>query len=430
MASTHPEEPMASSNELGDIRQKYPGDNLRQNYALQHLHPVTFSAKKARDSVTGWADKEFKDEEIQALDIVIMLLRHLFSFVAPEHRQEDTNPFAKMIWADVGRDMTRSAQTQERARILLKFSSDSETTTLAIDAHNLLENEPMWRTIWNMPAFLLFEPRIMACPVEGGQWVEAEPIPGTFLSRNSQVHYSGSGDLGECISDNFGTRLVEEDGFKYHWQAAYHVAMRVLYDTTAPDSQAKGFDELREIFVNTYRYKPTGEEGRARYDPDHRDRYTLAAVVRMMNRHEPRSRDLVRLYNDIGYYQPLPLTMQKAFTTEGKMASEEWRLGELGYKYMLFYITAPEDPVPIQVTPTESYDFSEYAATYRMARLILQPREAAADEAGGSGGFLRPPPTAPKSMREAEDIKEDKEAEDKEAEDKEAEDKEAAQGQQ
>lgn len=331
----------------------YPDDNLLQNYALQHFHPVTFSSKKARDSVPGWSDNTFKMEEIQALDIVIILLRHLFSFIAPEHRQEDTNPFAKMIWADMGIEKTRDAQSQERARILLQFSSNPDTTMLTIDAHNLLENEPMWRTIWNMPAFQLFD-RVMACPVKGGRWEEAELEPGTLLSRNSQVHYSGSKNLGECISDKFGTRLVREEGFKYHWQAAYHVVLRVLYDTTTPDSQAKSFEELREILVNTCRYKPTGEEGRSRYDPHHRDRYTLAAAVRMMNRHEVGSRDLVRLYGDLGYYQPLPLTMQQRFTT-GK--GQEWQLGELGFKYMLFYVTASHDPVPLQITPTDLSTF-------------------------------------------------------------------------
>ncbi|KAI1747151.1 hypothetical protein F4782DRAFT_522105 [Xylaria castorea] len=399
MTSTLPQEEPKASRSLGDIRQTYAGDSVLQNYALQHHHPVDFSAKKAVNVVPGWEAKSFGDGEIQALDITIILLRHLFSFVASEHRQNDTNPFAKMIWAHLGAAMSREAQSLERARILMEFVSNSRTSTLAVDAHNLLENDAMWKTVWDMPAFRLWNPKIMACRVGDSRWVEAEFDPGTLLSRISQVPYTGSDDLGECISDQFGTRLVEQDGYKYHWQAASHVVVRVLYDTTKPNSQSKGFDDLREILVNPYQYKSTGQGGRARYDPTNRNRYTLVAVVRMMKRYEAGSKDLVRFYKGAGYYQPLPLTMQ-ARLTMGNKEGKEWRLGEMGWKYMLFYVKTRGDPLPFRTKPTEFFDCSEIAATHRMARLICTPKETE-KETGGSDGFLRTPPTAPRSMREA-----------------------------
>ncbi|KAI0547818.1 hypothetical protein F4679DRAFT_597229 [Xylaria curta] len=390
MTSTLPQEETAALNGLGDIRQTYAGDSLRQNYALKHLHPVDFSSKKAVDVVPGWENSTFKEEDIQALDVTIILLRHLFSFVTSEHRQEDRNPFAKMIWADLGAAKTRDVQSQERARILMEFTSNSHTSNLVINAHNLLENELMWQTVWDMPSFRLWDPKIIACRIGDNHWKEAVPEPGTLLSGHSQVLYDGSTNLGDCVTDRFGTRLVPEEGYKYHWQAASHVIIRVLYDATKPNSQSKGFDDLREIIVNPYRYKSTGEGEQSQYDPTDRSRYTLVAVVRMMKRYEAGSKDLVRFYNGFGYYQPLPLTM-RARLTMGNEKGVEWQLGEIGWKYMLFYVKAQPDAPPISIAPTESFDCSEIAAKYRMARLICTRKGEKA--VGDIDEFLRPPPT-------------------------------------
>ncbi|KAI1733392.1 hypothetical protein F4680DRAFT_455013 [Xylaria scruposa] len=366
MTSTAPLGETAASDGLGDIRQTYAGDSLRQNYDLRHLHPIDFLSKEAVNVVPGWENNTFKEEDIQALDVTIILLRHLFSFVASEHRQEDKNPFAKMIWADLGAAKTRDVQSQERARILMEFTSNSLTSTLAIDAHNLLENELMWQTVWDMPAFHLWNPKIIACRIGDNHWEEAVPDPGT---------------------------LLKEEGYKYHWQAASHVIIRVLYDTTKANSQSRGFEDLREILVNPCQYKSTGEEEGSRYDPTERSRYTLAAVVRMMKRYEAGSKDLIRVYDGFGYYRPLPLTMQ-ARLTMGNKKGIEWKLGEMGWKYMLFYVKARPDAPPISVVPTESFDCSEIAAIHRMARLVCT-RKGTKKETGGSDGLHRPPPTEP-----------------------------------
>ncbi|RYC57329.1 hypothetical protein CHU98_g8880, partial [Xylaria longipes] len=102
MTSTPSQEGAEAPTSLGDIRQTYAGKIDLQNYSLRHLHPFDFSARKPSGVVPGWEDKSFGKEETHALDVAIIVLRHLFSFIADEHRQEDKNPFAKMIWADLG----------------------------------------------------------------------------------------------------------------------------------------------------------------------------------------------------------------------------------------------------------------------------------------------------------------------------------------
>ncbi|KAI3322278.1 hypothetical protein HD806DRAFT_545404 [Xylariaceae sp. AK1471] len=403
---------MASqAKDLGDIRKTYPGDEMAQNHALEHFHPVNFQPESASE-VPGWNDKSFKEEEINAVDVAIVLLRRLFALVASDHRQEDTNPLAKMIWADVADRRTRDEQSRERARILLAFDTNPMTKTLKLNAYNLLENERMWKTVWDMPAFQLWNPKIMVSTDNGKVWKATECEPDVLLGRHSMVTYSGSGDLGECVSKAFGRRVIEEEGLMYHWRAGSHVVLRVLYDTTAPDAQRKGFDDVREIAVNPFLMKTElGEDGRHYMRPDdpaHRARYNLVAVIRVMQDRVAGSRDLLRLYNVNSYYWVMPHSVEARLS--GRGGNTEWHLGEPGWQYTLYYVKAPiRSRVPLrQALPIEfppSGTSAQINSWYQQMQAILRDKEepakgGPAKKTPAASGFLRTPPTAPRSMRE------------------------------
>ncbi|KAK5629199.1 hypothetical protein RRF57_004914 [Xylaria bambusicola] len=333
-------------NGLGDIRTRYGDDELAQNKALVDLYPVKFSERVAVEGVEGWKKGAFRNGEMESLDIVIILLRHLFSMIASEHRQENTNPFAKMIWADLGTPATRDEQSRERARIILNFINSHYTYNRSIDAWNFLENETMWASIWEMPAFRLWDSIVMTLNTENGTWRRTSVGRGLSLGRYSSVYYAGLEDLGERVSSEFITRRDADAREKHQWQAGPHVILRVRYDAKAPGAQSKSFDQLRVIKVRPYRVETMKDANGLEFVGTNRRHFiyfTLVGVVRMKDPAEPGSSDLLRLYGGDGHRSRMPPALQERVCPE-----KDWELGELGWRYILFYarcpIYGPKDP--------------------------------------------------------------------------------------
>ena len=59
--------------------------------------------------------------------------------IAPEYCQEDANPYARMIWADIGDPNAQEDQTRERGRILQQFIVDRLNHRVAIVAYSMFE---------------------------------------------------------------------------------------------------------------------------------------------------------------------------------------------------------------------------------------------------------------------------------------------------
>lgn len=156
-------------NKLGDLRKKYPDDELAQNYALTtqfpQKHKMHWMGSGGQGSISG--------NDVNSLDAVIVTTRHLISLVAMPYRKvSDNNLFVSMIWADLDDPSGYNDQHQARFAILNRFRE--ENPGRPINFLTLTENYNMWETFWRMLPFQLWHPVVMAGGEDPEGWRLAE----------------------------------------------------------------------------------------------------------------------------------------------------------------------------------------------------------------------------------------------------------------
>ncbi|KAF3067113.1 hypothetical protein GL218_08926 [Daldinia childiae] len=319
---------------LRDLREKYPGGELAQNYALTRQIPRRFRMGTGR---LNKGDYDKMCREAFALDAAIVVARHLLAAVADRYRQiKSGSPLARMIWADL--EDTDSFQQQQSARMAILESFREKRKGEQISFYSVMESQEMLDTLWCLPAFQLWHPTVMAKKEGTKKWEKTEVEDPALLTRKALINYSGAGDLGAHISDSFGMFL--DGNIVQHWKSNEPVVIRVFHSNNAQAEEPKTWKDLREIWVKSHRLRDVEDEtGRAtrRYDKTGGPpkRYILLATVRLGAWKE--ENDRVRLYGADGEYVHLPKDTIN-------YAGIEWTLGTVGDRYLLYYRLATLPP--------------------------------------------------------------------------------------
>ncbi|KAI1480017.1 hypothetical protein F4774DRAFT_418343 [Daldinia eschscholtzii] len=317
---------------LRDLRDKYPGDELTQNYALTTQIPQRIRMDRRRMK-PGFN----RDIEEFALDAAIVVARHLLAAVADQHRQiKNDSPLARMLWADLSDPEGYEGQEKARMTILKSFRENPNVASISFYA--VMESDEMLEILWDLPAFQLWHPTVMAKKEGSQNWDKANIKNPAVLKKKALIVYDGSGDLGEHISKSFGVFL--SGGVVQHWTSNEPVGIRVFHTNTARTAEPKKWRDLREIWVKSHGVKEVQDENGCvtrRYDETGGPpkRYILLATVYLGA--WKGETDRIRLYGADGGYVMLPRDALP-------YAGIEWSLGSSGDKYLLYYRLATLAP--------------------------------------------------------------------------------------
>ncbi|KAI1798643.1 hypothetical protein F4811DRAFT_173875 [Daldinia bambusicola] len=319
-------ESRAPFDTLCDLREKYPGDELSQNYALTTQIP-TRSRRQTR-KLHAYSDPS--DREEFALDAAIVVARHLLAAADGQYRQmKRETHLTRLLWADFSDPEGSDAQEEARNSILESYKKNPDVASVTF--YSVMESKEMRDILWSLPAFQLWHPTVMAKKEGTKKWEKANIEDPARLSKEALIIYNGTGDLGEHISKKFGIFL--KDGIVQCWRSNEAVAIRVFYTNTAQTAGPKKWKDLREIWVRSPGAREVVDENgdiTRRFDPTGGPpkRYILLATVYLGAWKD--EADRVRLYGADGEYVPLP-------TAALPYTGIEWRLGNPGDRYLLYY---------------------------------------------------------------------------------------------
>ncbi|OTB08561.1 hypothetical protein M426DRAFT_263814, partial [Hypoxylon sp. CI-4A] len=354
---------MSSSNipvfdKLGDLRQKYLDDEWAQGVALMTQWPAKFKWNYL-PGFTAHSKGLFNDVDVRNLQAVIVMLRHLLGFVTCSHRQiGEQNRLSGMLWADLEDEAGFAQQAQAQVAFLRWFQEQYSGRPITFE--NLVDNDHMWATFWNIPAFRLFHPVILAKTLAESEWHEARTDDPGLLVKRSMIEYQGQRDLGEHISERFRT-VVDDDGIVRHRQSGDPSIIRVRYQHGCPDPP-KTFQDLREIQVRPHQLREVDENGKIsyKYDTSGGEPKTYLLVGVMRHGHVRNQSDLIRLYGIDGRYR------RSAHVHTVNYTGIDWKLvGNVDDVYLLYYALAP----PIRPDDESTAEVLPRPSGYRTKRL-------------------------------------------------------------
>ncbi|KAI1134684.1 hypothetical protein F5Y05DRAFT_421875 [Hypoxylon sp. FL0543] len=343
-----------SHDTLGDLREKYAGNEYAQNFVLSLHYPVPYDGKIPLDN-----------DDVNSLDAAIVVLRHLFAQVSADGRDGwDGNPLERMIWAVLGEPSGREEQSRARFEIL-KTCKERVEGLQAATFFNLMENRLMWDTVWKRLVFMFWHPQIVEM-VDGADSFELVEFCGepSQLAMEGLIEYEGQGTLSDFLSNQLGVKRDEETKTSYLWHFNDPVILRVAYVHNPANGEPKTFKDLARISINPHRFKKSEEDGSFIYSYDSEDpervAYVLVAAVCCQNRQD--STDRIRLYRITG--QPIAF----AADSIGRFGGDQWKLGQKETRYMLYYALTPAG-VPSDVVQEE-------IAPRRLEPTVLRSMEA------------------------------------------------------
>ncbi|RYP56172.1 hypothetical protein DL769_009956 [Monosporascus sp. CRB-8-3] len=351
---------------LEDLRDVYHGRPLAYRGLLSLQTPTRYESERG---------SAYDADDMCGIDVLTCVVRHLyrhFPAVATgdrdctdeEHSQfiadeEARNPLLRLAWSDLR--TTRAcvrAQNDVRTEIARRFLEVGGIASLSFK--DLVESKLMVSTLFARNRSILFENVVLSQPIDAdddnwdAQETRTTPERWWELAKASLITWSGDGDLGDVVSDRFGAFDAPGVGRRYYWQGNRNAAViRVLY--TAPLEFPKRFADLRSFIMNAKTLRFTGSHmnrGEPAPPAEARVRYALIAVVRL--RQGARERDLLRRYTDDGRH----LVEDQSW----RFARDDWRLGEPGRQYYLFYTPADE----------QSRSLPEVLPVYRGARNFIR----------------------------------------------------------
>ncbi|RYP67580.1 hypothetical protein DL770_008598 [Monosporascus sp. CRB-9-2] len=333
--------------DLEDLRDLYSGRPLAYRGLLSIQTPARYQ---------GGPGSPYDADDMCGIDVLTRVVRHLYRhfpaastgdryYTDTGHLQfieeeETRNPLLRLGWSDL-KDTPACTQAQDdvRTEIARRFLEGGGSASLSFK--DLVESKLMVSTLFARNRSILFENVVLSQPInaDNDEWdaQESRTTPERWweLAKASLVTWSGEGDLGDVISAKFGAFDAPGVGRRYYWQGNKDAAVvRVLY--TAPRESPKRFVDLRSFTMDAKTIQLTDTSlTRAERAPaaEARVRYALIAVVRL--RQAAREHDLLRRYTDDGRHLPEKL--------DWDFAADNWRLGEPGRQYYLFYTPAADE---------------------------------------------------------------------------------------
>ncbi|KAJ8122939.1 hypothetical protein ONZ43_g987 [Nemania bipapillata] len=324
---------------LGDVREKYT-DETSQNFILSRTYPVAFNAEHITQAPSYQRGREFKFNT--HLDAAVVVLRHLYSMVAPDYRSSDCYPdeesrcpLLRFIWADFRDTSEASLKAQCVIRYEMQLADDPEGQA---SIFKLFENKAMWDTLWSRMPFRLYHDTVLGKAPRQKKWKCIDHHES--IIQHTLVKWDGTKPLGDYIGGHFGHRKFD-DGDEMVYIFNNPAIIRVRYQHKAQAQGPAKYADIRQIYIKHYRFKHEERDGDhyvVKSKSEERKLYTLVAVVRCSN--DGREGDRIRLYSMIGSPLSLPIGLEEYVGTY-------WNLGDLpaDRPYLLFYARAPPEPI-------------------------------------------------------------------------------------
>ncbi|OTB13391.1 hypothetical protein K445DRAFT_24565 [Daldinia sp. EC12] len=189
---------------------------------------------------------------------------------------------------------------------------------------------------WSRRPYRLFQSKISSrlAGSRSSEWEHIASRDHDIIARSSLIKYDGTSSISDKVSSPFGQFANPSTGQRYLQKSQFPAIIRVLY-TPAPDATAS-FQHLAAVTM-TSPYPHSGSGGRqAPIRPEtFYDSYCLIASVRLAN--QPGEPDYVHLYNHEGTFIRHPIAHDNSIVA----ANADWKIGERGHSYMLFYTPIP-----------------------------------------------------------------------------------------
>ncbi|KAK6956028.1 hypothetical protein Daesc_003675 [Daldinia eschscholtzii] len=267
-----------------------------------------FRSKSAHPSMgelsTTWTPFNPASNIPSGFEALVMVVRHLEAFLPASS--------------------SSSSWEEDSEKEPLPGSAAAEAATL----FRLIESDKMITRFWSRRPYRLFHSKILSRLTDSSEWEHIASRDDDIIARSSLVKYDGTGSISDKVSSPFGQFTNPSTGQRYLQQSQFPAIIRVLY-TPAPDATAS-FQHLATVTM-TSPYPDSAPGRQAPIQPEtFRDSYCLIASARLAN--QPGEPDYVRLYNLEGTFIRHPIAHDD---------NADWKLGERGHSYMLFYTPIP-----------------------------------------------------------------------------------------
>lgn len=281
------------------------------------------------------------------VNAAIMLIRTLVC--CPPQRHDDLQsivsngePLLKYACMNVGQPGTDGYHLEELRSYVEK---SMVPITGGLSFYNLTKDNGILQDLWKSENLHLFsdlwitriDSDLRLLPLSDQPTVERAEHKGMsipeLLAQESLIQWDGNRHLNDTITSDYLVTL--SNNYPLFWEP---VCVRVQY--TPNHDRCPGFTDLMANplrIPSMFTLQREGQDGRlfARKDGYFVD-YRLALVIRLRSSDEHGCReDYARLYSPDGQY------IQPHWTAGGVMppcVSDEWRLGEPGHSYMLYFV--------------------------------------------------------------------------------------------
>ncbi|KAI1411326.1 hypothetical protein F5Y13DRAFT_200936 [Hypoxylon sp. FL1857] len=373
---------------LPDLRTLHPRE-VPQNNILMYQMPTLYS----RPHGDGFGPGEVIDN-MNGIDVVLCALRHLYSHLDSKFRDnaeiremEAKNPLLRLAWSEFKQSVTSTAAQNRARQSIAKFLRGIGMANLSY--LTIAESRLMHETLLRQEPYQLFDAHPLSQPMEAtdNNWdIDDGRRDPAGIAAESLVTWDGLGDLGDVISDKFGIFASDETNRKYLWTFNLPAFVRVHY--RAPISNTSSFAKLKEIKIDGKCYQPCGKDGKSiRIRPREQGStsWVLIMVIRLRKGYE--DQDLIRRYTVDGREVINPVSFA--------YSNVDWKLGESGRQYMLYYAMAPSVDTGVNL-PEVLLRPKDYEKKIKMysdcinAAIALEEEEKKAAEKAAGGSSSQP----------------------------------------
>ena len=316
----------------------------------------------------NWPDALDRPESTSGVDAAVIVIRHILSGTPIGNiKNPSGNPIVRYAWLDFPdyTEKTKAAVDAERDRLWKGAGKEFP----GMSFKDIMESDLMHKTVWQHPALLLFATNPVLRPGHGGKYMDEADAYGEDysvedrLSHDSLVVWGGEGELGEAVRRKFGHSTTANGQFlkldlpgpmgwiRVHytpssekaptWEDLRHFQLQLQTVEVVSSADRSGEDEDMDEDEDEDRDEDRDDgKGRSRVVECSPRDFALVAVVRM--RRDEEDEDLLRVYDPMKGNKPLSSPGVK----DPAYLSGNWRLGEPGYTYALFYLRCQGRDLP------------------------------------------------------------------------------------
>ncbi|KAK8127156.1 uncharacterized protein PG998_002915 [Apiospora kogelbergensis] len=292
-------------------------------------------------------------EPVNAMHVLLMVVRGVYRHLAPEWRLTDTNadkelgavieraemanPLLRLAWQHLGPE---PAAAKELAGALESFRVRNALLVKPNAMVKLLESDIMLDTLWSRDPLVLYHPVLFAqCMTEpvDGQWQVAncDLISHRERAKQSLLWWLPQyGPLAAFVEQQFGLFVDEDTAQRYCYRFNEPAVLRVhskvhknSFATAKEAHERHSFEALRELEIDGCDYAPNAD-GTGLQKTGRKTKYVLVMVVRLHD-DQQRGRILVRRYLPSGVFIDEPDHFQ--------FHNRNWRLSDASGNYLLYY---------------------------------------------------------------------------------------------